>query len=396
MWMSICPFKFLVLTAVCFSSLLLSTHRASAQQDKVSEIKKNSQDIANRIARTQALIKENAKSSKATLETWQLLGKSIGQRELYVENLSRQIDNLNQKIRELETDISDLQSSLGILEKEFGDLLLKTHRMDLMSPKGLFLLSANSVNDVFLRWRYFRQIGHSRKVMFQNFRDKKSKLELQKRELDAKKQELLALKRKSDIQLKELEAEKTQLDKTLAALRKDKKSLNAQLAKQKADKKVLDTKLKDMLRKMKATTRSTVDTKLSSDFARNKGRLPWPVEGGVVVRGFGEQPHPLERSVKIQSNGVDVSLGQQTQVKAIFKGEVLSASRLPGYGYAVFVQHGEYLSVYSKLDELTAQSGDKVAVGSVLGRMSAGSKNTFHFELWKGSKAVDPELWFVR
>ena len=65
-----------------------------------------------------------------------------------------------------------------------------------------------------------------------------------------------------------------------------------------------------------------------------------------------------------------------------------------GSGKAVIVRHGEYLSVYSNLQEVFVQKGDKVAVKDKLGVLvKDADKSELHFELWKGTKTMDPESW---
>ncbi|MDV7389940.1 hypothetical protein RZS08_01250, partial [Arthrospira platensis SPKY1] len=46
---------------------------------------------------------------------------------------------------------------------------------------------------------------------------------------------------------------------------------------------------------------------LNADFEKNKGKLPWPVEKGVITSGFGKQNHPVLPGIVTENNGIDIT-----------------------------------------------------------------------------------------
>ena len=48
------------------------------------------------------------------------------------------------------------------------------------------------------------------------------------------------------------------------------------------------------------------EKELASVFEKNKNKLPWPTERGVVTSNFGEQPHPVLKGVIIRNDGIDI------------------------------------------------------------------------------------------
>ena len=142
------------------------------------------------------------------------------------------------------------------------------------------------------------------------------------------------------------------------------------------------------------TTSTAVDTKLSNEFAANKGRLPWPVEGTIMER-FGKHSHPVYKNVQLpQNNGVTLVVKHGAQAKAVFNGTVSQIVVLPGYNQCVLVNHGEYFTLYSKLKSVSVKAGQKITVGQVVGTVDTiGGEDLFHFELWKGSTPQNPESW---
>ena len=70
----------------------------------------------------------------------------------------------------------------------------------------------------------------------------------------------------------------------------------------------------------KNTFRLTPEAKLiATNFKANKGRLPWPLEKGVVIQGFSRQRHPVVKTATIQSNGVIIATEPSAQVRSVFE-----------------------------------------------------------------------------
>lgn len=138
------------------------------------------------------------------------------------------------------------------------------------------------------------------------------------------------------------------------------------------------------------------DVALSGSFAGNKGSLPSPVDRGSVISSFGEHPHAEFQNIKIKNNGIDISSVSGAKAKAVFEGEVSSVIFIANLNYVVIVRHGDYLSVYSNLEDVAVKKGDKVKIRQSLGTISTGqgeSKSRLHFELWQGTIVQNPASW---
>ena len=144
----------------------------------------------------------------------------------------------------------------------------------------------------------------------------------------------------------------------------------------------------------------TPEQKLISDnFEQNRGRLPWPVERGMIVEKFGVHAHPVLRNIQIENNGIDISTTAGSKARAIFKGEVSRVFAISGGNMAVIVRHGNYLSVYSNLKDVHVKAGDKVETRQELGTIytdSQGGANTIlKFQIWKENQKLNPEQWIA-
>ena len=140
--------------------------------------------------------------------------------------------------------------------------------------------------------------------------------------------------------------------------------------------------------------RTQVDEKLDKEFASNKGKLPWPVDG-VVTETFGKHYHPVYKNVELPfNNGLNISTAKDSAIKAVFDGTVTNVVMIPGYNQCVLVQHGGYFTFYCKLASVNVKAGQKVKTGEVLGRVDTIAGETqLHFELWEGKTPRNPELW---
>lgn len=138
------------------------------------------------------------------------------------------------------------------------------------------------------------------------------------------------------------------------------------------------------------------DVALTGSFAGNKGRLPSPVDRGAVISSFGEHPHAEFQNIKIKNNGIDITSSTGASAKVVFDGEVSSVLFIANLGYVVIVRHGDYLTVYSNLKEVSVKKGDRVKTRQVLGTISTSegeSKSRLHFELWQGTIVQNPAGW---
>jgi septal ring factor EnvC (AmiA/AmiB activator) len=135
---------------------------------------------------------------------------------------------------------------------------------------------------------------------------------------------------------------------------------------------------------------SDADKALNASFEKNRGALPWPVNG-FVISHFGPN-----RWGDIDYNNPGVTIGAKVgeSVKAVFKGEVTLVSYIDDK-QAVFIKHGKYFTVYSNLGSASVKKGDDVETGQVIGKAGVNDEGQgqVDFILMKESDNVNPESW---
>lgn len=143
---------------------------------------------------------------------------------------------------------------------------------------------------------------------------------------------------------------------------------------------------------------NAADVTLNKDFASNKGRLPWPVDNGVVTieHGF-YKVDGMGPNVSGDNPGLTIAAPLGSPVKAIFEGEVAGMFTVDN-STTVIVRHGKYFTTYSNLSSVTVSRGAKVSRGQVLGRVGSDDDGAgkLDFILMIDNKNVNPRPWLSR
>jgi len=177
----------------------------------------------------------------------------------------------------------------------------------------------------------------------------------------------------------------------LQAVQQEKKMSLAALAALKESADALD-------RQLAALEKPTEISRGPAAFSIQKGRLIPPVAGEVISR-FGIKRSGDYKSFTFQS-GIDIRGEQGEPVRSVFKGNIVYAEWLKGYGNMVIIDHGEnYYTLYAHLNEMFRKKGDTVDTGEVIATMGdTGSLKgvCLHFELRHHGKPVDPLEWLKK
>ena len=101
-------------------------------------------------------------------------------------------------------------------------------------------------------------------------------------------------------------------------------------------------------------------------FEGQKGKLPWPVDNGVILTNFGKYEVPGVKGIQGNNPGLTIISDEGTEVKGVYEGEVVSVFDIEG-DYGVIINHGKYLTIYSNLATVNVIKGQRVNEGDLLG-----------------------------
>lgn len=271
------------------------------------------------------------------------------------------------------------------------------------------MFSSESFLQAYKRIQYLKQYARYRRKQGKAIAEKTNLLKQLNETLKEEKATKLALIEENRAVQEQLEKERKQQEALIKTLKRKERTLAAQISKKERERKVIDREINRLIREAiaasnrvagksgKKTFELTPEAKLiATNFQANKGRLPWPLEKGVVIQGFGRQRHPVVKTTTIQSNGVILATEPSAQVRSVFEGEVMSVIVIKGSNPSVLIRHGNFITLYTNLAKLYVKKGEKVkakqAIGEVFTNRQTG-KTQLQFGIFNNVKALNPKDW---
>ena len=376
------------LAALALAAILLCG-QAPAQNTSQKKAK-----LEREIAILDQQLKENASKTRSANTALKLTRKKISTRKGLVAESDAQISTLDKRIKEKKDKIDSLEARYTLLSGNYDKLVRTAYKNRDSRIWYMYLLSSDGLTQGLRRYGYLKSMAASLNAQALEIKDTRARLEEEKAGLVKLREEASVLRNTRVVELKQLEKDENSSRQLVASLNKDKAKYQKELAAKKKQVQALNAELNKMVKKSSSKPKTEVDAKLDKEFAANKGRLPWPADG-PVVDSFGKHYHPVYKNVELPfNNGVNIALGKDSAVKAVFDGTVSNVVVIPGYNQCILVQHGGYFTFYCKLASVNVKAGDKVKTGQVLGRVDTIAGETqLHFELWEGKTPRNPELW---
>lgn len=380
-----------------------------AFSQSVDELRQRKQQAASEIKVTSDLLIKVSASQKATLNRLQLLNRQISQRNELISTMSSEVSLLQQMINDNTLVVNMLTSDLEEIRRDYARMIQVAYKNRLAYDKVLFLLSSENVNQSYRRMLYLRQYAHHRKKQSETISSLQSLLVKKVIDLENQRKTRQEILSEQVQESRKLETEKKQQNSLAQQLQKQQNDLRNKLAQQRRIEQQLEREIQRIIEE-EARKTSTPDLKgfaltpeqklIGDSFEQNRRRLPWPVERGVITEKFGVHPHPVLRNVTVNNNGVNIATEAGSKARAVFNGEVSRVFGITGGNMAVIVRHGQYLTVYSNLVDVTVKKGDKVNVRQNLGTVytdpADGNKAILKFQIWKESTKLNPEDWLGR
>ena len=323
-----------------------------------------------------------------------LTRKKISARKSLVAESDAQISSIDSKIRLKDRKIDSLRRRYDLLSSNYGKLVRTAYKNRDSRIWYMYLLSSQDITQGLMRYAYLKNMAGGLNAQAMEIKQTQKRIEEEKAALQTLRAEASTLRKSRVTELRKLQDDETSSQKLVASLNKDKKRYQQELAAKKKEVQALNEQVTKMVKSSTKKPRTEIDEKLDKQFSANKGKLPWPVDG-VVTETFGKHYHPVYKNVELPfNNGLNISTGKDSAIKAIFDGTVTNVVMIPGYNQCVLVQHGGYFTFYCKLASVNVKAGQKVKTGEVLGRVDTIAGETqLHFELWEGKTPRNPELW---
>ena len=371
--------------------------------DSVKDLQKKQRKLQEEIEQTNKMLKQTKKDETATMNKLQLLSQNIKNQKKLIHTLDNEITALNREMKQLSTTRDSLQHVLEGYKNDYALMIRQSHYARLQQSPLLFLLSSDSFQQLARRARYLQEFAHFRQQQVERIQRTQKEIDTQNELLQANKddkQTALSSRKKEQENLKRDERKQQNM---LNQLKSKEKDLSKQLKQKQKHVNELNKKIDEMVRKQAEKASKTTLTKeqqlIAGGFEANKGRLPWPVEKGMISGHFGKQQHPVYSQVTMDNKGIYLQTVSGAKARTVYKGEVTSCFMIANT-YAVIIQHGNYRTVYSNLSKLNVKQGDMVetkqAIGTIFTDQEQDQKTELYFQIYKDRDILNPELWITR
>jgi septal ring factor EnvC (AmiA/AmiB activator) len=447
--------KLAFILVLLFSFVLIpSLHSQNGTKNSKKDLENKKKRINDEISEINSMLSETKANKKSSIGALVNINMKLEKRQDLINTINAEIIELNRDIKDSEKQTEQLKANLEKLKNDYARMIVFAQRNQDAYSKIMFVFASENFNQAYARLKYMQQYSEFRKKQATEIISTQTQLLAKLKELKEQRHEKNVLLGNEEEEKINLSSEKQEQEQVLTELQKKEKELKVQLDKKKQDavelqlaiKKLIEAEIKRKLeesakieaaalaakkaKEEKETKTKVVKEKtgkekekivvadvkpekekkenlfmpalteeteaLSADFSNNRGKLPWPVSKGVICETYGEHEHPAIKGFMMFNNGVEICATKGTQARAVFDGEVTGIAVSPTGGKLVIIRHGEYLSVYSNITDVTVKTGQKVTLKQIIGTVvhdEEEGKTSMNLQIWKGQKTMDPSGW---
>ncbi|MDB4620670.1 peptidoglycan DD-metalloendopeptidase family protein [Flavobacteriaceae bacterium] len=405
------PFSTKVIIALL--SLMTFINSANGQDKRQKNLENQRKQLQEEIKQINKLLFSNEKQKKTVLTEVEDLTLKIDVRVRLIRVTNEQANRLTQQINVNQRSIDRQRKELKTLKEDYSQMILKSYQSNSGQSRMMFLFSSESFLQAYKRTQYLNQYISFRKKQGELIAEKT--ITLQQLNLDLLDQKLKKenLVKENKTAQQQYQKEQSNQQKLIKQLKKKERSFVSQIKKKQKKAEAINKEIQRLIREAiaasnraagkktnaKAFTLTPEDQLISDNIIANKGKLPWPVEQGVVIQKYGKQPHPVVKTTMIQSNGVTIATPPSSEARAVFEGKVMSIIGFKGSNPTVLIQHGNYITTYSNLGEVYVVKGQKVKAKEKIGKVFTNpetGKTELKFSVFKNSSPTNPKGWLFR
>jgi len=391
--------KNLVLTVFVF--WIFFTYSFSQTKAELEEKRKAT---LNEITYVDNMLKSTAKQKEESMNAVKIIGNKLNLRETVIRGMRDEINLLNERIDLNTTAINMMESDLVDLKNDYARAVINSYKSQKQNPELVYILSAKDFNQGYKRLKYLQQVTKFRRKESEIIMELRDQIQSTKDRLQSDLSRISDLKSREEQQKSLLQSEQERKQTMVKSLSRKEKQLQRDLEEKKRIADKIEKEIARMIeeeRRKVIKSESTPEQKLiGENFGENKGRLPWPVEKGIITSQFGLQKHPVLKYVTENNPGIEITSLGKTAVRSIFKGEVAKVFSIQGANWTVIIRHGKYLTVYQNIVDLKVKTGDRVEtkqeIGNVFCETDNGNKAILKFMIYEEKEKQDPEVWITK
>ena len=415
------PKFILTLIFICFSSQMWS------QPPSQQQLEERKAKIQEEIREKEALLQSVKKKEKSIVSQLIIQKDKIGLKEKLIKTTEKQTKLLGNDIYINQIKINQLNRDLDELRKDYAEMISKSYKSRSEQSRAMFLLSSENFLQAYKRAQYMKQYASYRKMQADEIKSKTIQLTGYTDKIVVQKTAKEKLIVENEKEKQELEKEKKVQEKIANEIKKDKVKIVAEIKKKQQEEKAIDRQIEKIIREaIVATNKKTAaanakanpksvtaastkatesSTKIvltpegqliANNFKANRGRLPWPVEKGAISLGYGDQAHPIYKTLIVHNSGVEITTESGSNARAVFGGEVTNVIVISPVNKAVMIQHGDFFTVYQNLSRVSVNKGDKVSAKQNIGQIRTNGdtgKTILKFLILQNTTYNNPQSW---
>jgi septal ring factor EnvC (AmiA/AmiB activator) len=382
-------------------ALVFSFGRLGAQTK--AELEERRTKTLGEISYVDNLLKSTAKEKSESINAVKIIGNKLVLRESVITGMRDEISLISNRIDLNTLAISMMEADLIGLKDDYARAVVNSYRSQKGNPELVYILSAKDFNQGYKRLKYLQQVTKFRRRESEIILELKSQIETSKQKLQSDLYKVSDLKSREEQQKQLLQSEQTKKQKMVKSLSSKEKQLKKDLEEKKRIAKKIEGEIAKLIeeeRKRAIKSENTPEQKLiGENFAENRGRLPWPVEKGIITSRFGVQQHQVLKNVTEKNIGIEITSSGKISARSVFQGEVARVFSISGANMTIIIRHGKYLTVYANIVNVKVKSGDKVVVkqnlGDVYSDPSDNNNSTLKFMIFT-TEYLDPESWISK
>lgn len=400
-----------VFVAAC--SLAFAQQKTQQQRN----LEKRKEEIAVEIAQMEQLLQQQVRLKGSAIDQIQLLDNKRYALESLIELTANEVQLLQRQITESNDRIESLNHQIETIKQDYQKLIVNSYKRKVEKNKWLFLLAADSFKDARRRWNYLLQYASYRTTQAERLVRKQEELQQATKTLEEQLEKKEQRVEENRNQQQALIVDREKQEELIVKARKQESAYRRELSDRDKERKRIDKEIDRLIRaaieranrerlaKAKKSGRTdgfvlTPEAKaLAKSFEGNKGRHIWPVEKGIKSIGYGTYADKLYPALKHFNNGVTIATESGSDARAIYDGEVMSVMISRQGIKGVYIRHGDYITMYYNLKDVSVKEGDKVISKQSLGTLhtdKVSGQTLLKFYLYKNTTRLNPEQWIYR
>ncbi|MBQ2416430.1 MAG: peptidoglycan DD-metalloendopeptidase family protein [Alistipes sp.] len=339
----------MLLGAVSTPLMAQKKEQLSAQEKaRIEEQRRIIEELEEQVKQDEKRLNEIKKDKSTALRRVNSITNQINSRNTLLNRTEKEINSIEKNIENNNKMITLTSQKLTDEREKYAEMVREAYRNHRQNNYITYILASKSFSDISRRIANIRAVAELRAERMHRIDSLNNSLSEQQLTLSERMQSLDSVQRKA-------EAQKLKLQSDVKAAKQAMNQLStkerAALKEKMESEELLDAAINELRKLTKGNTEG-------ASFSRTTSNLNLPVDGGKVRRYKG--------------NMAEIVGAKGASVRTIYDGKVVEVKRNRINGkYDVFVAHGEYITSYANMDEVSVEKGQKVAKNSHIGEVGS-------------------------